>query len=196
VNTVFVFIFRDLWFCFFFSCLFIFFVFIYHLLVFLFFPYCFSYFDYRFAAVEHDQVGGGGTAFGFVGPATPSASRHAPGFHGSRRGRRGWPARRRWSRSDTLDARRSPINVTRPNVQLRYRIGDRPVIFVDLLAIPDQAGDVEPVEIPLLELRQKFHEVAGAVVILAAPLVAEIEQALGDQLISNLPSASACLEIG
>ncbi len=69
------------------------------------------------------------------------------------------------------DAAKSPL---RNGIAVDQRI------FVGVRAVADQAGHVEPVEIPVLEQRQKFFELRGAVIILAAPLIGRRHMPLGD----------------
>ena len=63
---------------------------------------------------------------------------------------------------------------------LRERIAVDQRIFVGVRAVADQAGHVEPVELPVLEPRQEFLELRGAVVVLAPPLVGRRHVPLGD----------------
>ena len=60
------------------------------------------------AAVEHHEVGGGGAAFGLIGHQRGVGRAVRQNFAGDARAHPESPARRRWSRSGTSDARRRP----------------------------------------------------------------------------------------
>ena len=59
----------------------------------------------------------------------------------------------------------------------RIAIDER--IFVSARAILDQAGYVEPVELPVLEPGQKLFELSGPVIVLAPPLIGRRHVPLG-----------------